>query len=186
MGRKTKEQKLENPSVHDRFFAIENRTPVERTVLGLWCALDDQAVVLEQWAFDFKARAEAERSALRQAIVHRHRSIHGARATIETSDRVIFVQVDDGSLRIAWSQIWFSPKRWGQERKARFRNIKTCKTGTDLHLVLKGAHEDEIELLRAHEMEIRKIKAVWQDHISLKAKVRGMAERLMRERERHA
>lgn len=185
MGRKTKTEMLENPDVYGKFLDLENRSAVERTVLGLWCALEDQAIVLEQWAIEFKARAESERSALRQAIVRRHQAIHGPRATIKTSDRVIVLQKDGGSLRLAWSQIWFSRRGWRKEdRKPRFRSIPTCKEGTRLDLVLKGAHEDEIELLRVHEMEIRKIKAAWQDHIALKAKVRSMTVKLLNERER--
>lgn len=162
----------------ERLRRKEGRTAFEEAHIQMWSGLEDMAAALEQEALAFLEEANEERSRLRREIVRRHQAIHGLADRVETSNRALYINMDGESLKIGWSQVWYS-NRGG--KNTRFKHLPRTKNGTDIRLVLEGAHEDEVEMLTRHEHQSRRLKAKWQRVVALRKAVRGSTRILLRE-----
>lgn len=137
---------------------------VARAILDARKSYTDIQLAIAAEAEAFVERARKERSIERQAIVHRHQAIHGHRSKVETSRRILIIRNRIEGLELVWCVVRYIG--WdGQSPKPdpRYFAIRLGKGGgTDLRQVTKGAHPDEIALLTSHELEARRLRAMWK------------------------
>lgn len=154
-------------SWQDPYYALKGHddlTAMERALLSLYDTNVNFMGAVQAAVADFVKRTQFERTAQRQAIVHRHRAIHGPRARVDTSPMILMATIRVSSVELFWAEAWYTRGR----AKPKYNRIRTTtKEGADLRKVLKGAHPDEVELLTRHEREASELRHRWREATDL-------------------
>lgn len=139
-------------------------------------------LAIEHRASELKERAMTERSDVRQAIVKRHKAIHGPYASVETSKRTLHVVSRLEGLQIIWKeQVYQKVHAPHSEAEHWLKDVGAMrKCGVDMRHVTKGAHPDEVELLKHHENEAREIRGLWKQAKKAQGQLRTLAKRVLK------
>ena len=165
--------------------------PGDRLAMAILEALrsyDAITLAVIQRAVDLRDRAKAERSAKRKAIVRRHKAINGAHAKVETSKRILYVRERLEGLELTWKAVIypkvydprFKPKGW-------LRDVGAMrKSGVHLRHVTKGAHPDEVVLLKRHEMQAREIRHLWKQAKVVEGRLEDLGKQVLKQLDQEA
>lgn len=160
----------EKSPVEEYFRGLKDRNGIEEALCRLWLETSSALSAVQQAAEEMHKRLKAERSEIRHQIVQRHRAEHGPDATIATSPLCIVVTVGVDSLEIGWSKVW---RKKGTSDTNLTRVKMDSGSGHRPSTLNKEAHEDEHEVLWAHENEVRYLRNRWRDAMAIRSAVRS-------------
>lgn len=159
----------------------DDLTVIEQALLSLHDANLNFIGAVQSAIHVFVKRAQAERTAQRRAIVHRHQAIHGPRARVATSHMILMASIRVSSVELFWAEAWYTQGR----AKPKYNRIRTnTKEGADLRKVLKGAHPDEVELLARHEWEASELRHRWREATDLQRSLSARLRAAVKAREK--
>lgn len=155
-------------SVAREFMAVpdEHLRFLDHGIKAAWQSIEDLQIHVGTQAMMFHERQAEERSRLRHEIMRRHERIHGGRNRVKTSQ--VYLQVDaiDG-LEMRWRR---------RKRAVGHPNLMAAArlpVEVPKAMLLRGAHEDEIELMMAHYREYLRIREEWAFAMDLRRTLRG-------------
>lgn len=166
----------------DRLAEDNPGDPLANAIVASLREYENILIAIEQSAMQLKDRAQGERSTARQEIVRRHQAIHGPRENVETSRRTLHVYARLEGLQIIWKeQVYQKVHASNSEAEHWLRDVGEMRMcGVDMRHVLKGAHPDEVELLRRHENEARVIRGLWKQAKAAQRELRTLAKRVLK------
>lgn len=73
------------------------------------------------------------------------------------SSNVLLYRFHNGTVELVWTEIWYKP----DDPTVRYRRIPQSKGIAKISDVIRGAHPDEVDLLREHEDQARRFRKLW-------------------------
>lgn len=164
--------------VEEYFRGLKEKNPIEEALNRLWLETSNTLSAVQHSAGEMAKRQKAERSEVRQLVVQRHRAAHGPDATISTSPMCVFVTAGIDALEINWSKMW---RKKGSRTPSYTRVRMDIKSGHSPTTLLVGAHEEEEDMILAHEMEVRRLRGRWRDAMAIRSSVRSAMRKYLSE-----
>lgn len=164
--------------VDEYFRGLKDKNGLEEALSRQWLETSNTLTAIQQRASDMVERQKAERSKIRGHIVQRHKAMHGAGATISTSPMWLGITKGIDSLELTWSKAW---RTKGTKQQNHTRVSMDTKSGHRRNTLLKAAHEDEEEVIWAHEMEVRDLRDRWRDAMAIRSAVRSAMRKYLSE-----
>ena len=124
---------------------IERNEQLEGAIRALRRSVIEVDLAMEATVHAFIEKCRAERKELRAAIASQHQRKQ------KFSQAVLTYRVNKGNLQLEWSFIWYRPN----DKTPNFKRIPISEGGVHLARLQKGAHPDEVELLKLHEVKAR-------------------------------
>ncbi|MFT3755756.1 MAG: hypothetical protein QM769_07375 [Pseudoxanthomonas sp.] len=116
------------------------------------------------------ARCRAERHELRAAIAQR------SQGRQDFSQLIMTYRLINGYADVYWARIYYLKG----DRKARFKRLKSSDGQVHLAALSKGAHPDEVALIRSHENQARKFRKLWSTFVEARRKAQQTIKALER------
>lgn len=115
----------------------------------------------------FIENCRVERKELRAAIASQHQRKQ------KFSQAVLTYRVNKGNLQLEWSFIWYRPN----DKTPNFKRIPISEGGVHLARLQKGAHPDEVELLKLHEVKARGYRELNRQDRDMVRRLRSLEQR---------
>lgn len=162
------------------FLAMEKTEAFDSTLAWTWEAHLNIGHAIAGDAVAFESSQKQDRKAHRQAIVRRHQAINGPRSIVATSP--IYPQYYERDGNMEW--------RWRRRKHAKgCRDLvfaATLPVDPPLNMLLKGAHEDEVELIKQHAKMISHMRDQWTFYKQVSRMLRGRMQIVLNKREEAA
>lgn len=124
---------------------IDRNEQLEEAIRALRGRVIELDVIMESTVHAFIEKCRAERKELRAAIAREHQLKQ------KFSQAILTYRVNKGNLQLEWSFISYRPN----DKTPHYKRIPISEGGVHLSRLQKGAHPDEVELLKLHEIKAR-------------------------------
>lgn len=117
----------------------------------------DLEQAIDTAAHAFVLRCKEERKARRARISSQLREV----GRIDYSPFVLTYRLNRGYIELSWSEVIY---RRGSS-KPLMKRVPMSEGGTHMSRIIVGAHPDEVDLIRSHEIQARAYRKLWSAFI---------------------